>query len=495
MTSQNESAVPREKPPHVIIIMADQLRADFIGEHTPNIRALMEDGTSFSRAYCASPLCVPSRGAFFTGRTPNRNGSLINPWRKQDEAHGYVRPEIPTLYSLMEERWDSWHAGKQHLYQKGKLDEDPSSGTHWLGARKMQDYGEFVRAAGVRPPGGAKFRGLVPEMTGGRVTHPRWYSIPATGRYEHGFEYFFDGYINSRGIEAIEKRDRTKPFLLNLMYLAPHPPLEIPEPWYSRVEQVELSDNVARWDTGQSPLQLYNLPGFVGAGYTREDWREIWRVYAGLVGLLDDAVGRILERLKEEGIYDDSLILFTADHGEMLGSHCLWQKMCMYEESTHVPMSLKLPRGQRQVKTSDALVSHLDVLPTLCDFLDLDDPGDLSGVSLRGVIEGDAPLQREHIFIQADGNGARGNFQRCVVGKNHKLIVDLFKDEIFFELYDVIEDPRESVNLAWEREDLVRPMLETLTAEMRAGDDLLEIPGGAYERFCTDYAELRPERA
>ncbi len=484
----------KNRPPHVIILMADQLRADFIGEHTPNICALMNEGTSFSRAYCASPLCVPARGAFFTGCYPNRNGSLINPWREADRSHGYVRPEVPTLYSLMEDKWDSWHAGKQHLFQEGKLDEDPDSKTRWLGRRRMQDYGDFVRAAGVRPPGGARYRGLVPEMVGGRATHPRWYSIPATGRYEHDYRYFFDGYINSRGVEAIDGRDPARPFLLNLMYLAPHPPLEIPEPWYSRVKSVELADNVARWDTGQSPLQLYNLPGFIGSGYSRDDWWEIWRVYAGLVSLLDDAIGEILGKLKAEGLYDDALIVFTADHGEMLGSHCAWQKMCMYQESTRVPLSIKLPAGARQVSASDELVSHVDVLPTLCDFLGMEPPANLSGVSLRSVVEDGTPLEREAVFIQADGNGARGNFQRCVVRGDHKLIVDLFKDEVFFELYNVVDDPEEQFNLAWEEGDRVAVLLELLTAEMRAGHDLIEIPADAYARFRDDYAELRPSR-
>ncbi|EPR37752.1 sulfatase, partial [Enterobacter ludwigii] len=97
--------------PHVIIIMADQLRCDVLGRgFTPNIDSIAEEGTSFRRAYCASPLCVPARGAFFTGTYPNRNGSLINPWEPADARYGHVRTGINYLYTIMEQDWDSIHS-------------------------------------------------------------------------------------------------------------------------------------------------------------------------------------------------------------------------------------------------------------------------------------------------------------------------------------------------------------------------------------------------
>ncbi len=85
--------------PHLVIIMADQLRYDLIGEHTPNINRLLSESTTFDRAYCASPLCVPARGAFFTGRYPNQTGCLINPWEASDASYGEVAANTPNLYS------------------------------------------------------------------------------------------------------------------------------------------------------------------------------------------------------------------------------------------------------------------------------------------------------------------------------------------------------------------------------------------------------------
>ncbi|MCW8132787.1 MAG: sulfatase-like hydrolase/transferase [Planctomycetota bacterium] len=479
--------------PNLIVIMADQLRFDALGAHTPHLNALLGESTVFERAYCNSPLCVPARGAFFSGRYPNETGCLINPWVPQDRQHGYVKPGTPNLYSMLEQRWDSWHTGKQHFYTADGIDKKPDSRTHW---RSLEaGYGPMLKERGIRSPGGPAYQGLMPELTQGRVTRAARYSIPTVGCYPHGLENFFDGYILKTSLDAIRERDRSRPFALNAMFLAPHPPLEIPEPWFSQIKDAPLPENVGRWSKGQSPLQLYNLTGALGARYERADWEKIWPVYLGLVALLDHCVGEILNLLKAEGLYDDALILFTADHGEMLGSHGLWQKMCMYEESAHVPLAFRLPAALKtaaQPKRSAELVSHIDVLPTLCDLLSLPKPEGLPGRSLARCLREGAPLPPAPAFIQFDGNGGRGNFQRSVVDGAHKLIVDLFQGEVFFELYDVVRDPQELRNLAWEDPARVRALAERLRAHMHATGDLLSFELSDYDRFAVDYADNKP---
>lgn len=478
--------------PHVVIIMADQLRYDVLGGPlTPNLNQLRDEGVAFTRAYCASPICAPSRGSFFTGRYPNQTGCLLNPWEHQDRAYGQVKHGTPNLYQLLETGWDSWHTGKQHFFSQDSLDARPASRTHWLTLEK--GYGPFLKAHGKRPPGGAAFQAILPEQVGGRTTRPRAYSIPTIGRYEPGFDYFFDGYILNTSLDALRRRDRSKPFLLNAMFLAPHPPLDIPEPWFSKVKTTELPTNVDRWSGNQSPLQLYNITGYFGTRYRRDDWQKIWPVYLGLVNLLDHAVGQLIAELKAQGIYDDTLILFTSDHGEMLGSHRLWQKMCMYEESARVPLFIKFPkRFQPKITTSEALVSQIDVLPTLCEYLGVAVPAGVEGASLLPLVGG-KPGGRERVFVQYDGNGARGNFQRCVVEGDDKLIVDFFKDEVFLELYRVGQDPQELTSLAFEKQEepRVRALLESLRTHMRRTGDALTIPADAYETFIRQYSPFK----
>lgn len=472
--------------------MADQLRVDVLGgEYTEKIHRIAREGVNFTRAYCTSPLCVPARGSFFTGLYPNETGSIINPWEREDASHGNVRAGIRNLYGMMEQEWDSWHVGKQHFLMEERPDRSPDSKTHWNAREK--EYAEFLRKNGKRPPGGPNFKGMCPEMASGKITRAKSYSIPTIGCYEEGLDYFFDGFFAHKAVEAIRSRDKTKPFLLNLMFLAPHPPFDIPEPWYSMVKEIDLPENVGTWCPNQSPLQLYNITGALGTRYRREDWKEIWRVYLGLVGLLDHCVGMVLEALEEEGIYEDTLILFTADHGEMLGSHCLWQKMCMYEESVRIPLYMKFPKGDApKSRVVQEPVSAVDVLPTLCEYLGLEAPKNLSGISLMKAMKGEK-LERKQLFIQFDGNGARGNFQRCILEEEYKLIVDFFKDELYLELYHVGNDPQELRNLAFDGDqaERIEAMLESLRRHMARTGDLLDLPENAYGLFVSSYAPFR----
>ncbi|MCA0270716.1 MAG: sulfatase-like hydrolase/transferase [Proteobacteria bacterium] len=464
--------------PHLVVIMADQLRHDLIGpDHTPHIAALAAESTVFPNAYCASPLCMPSRGAFFTGRYPNQTGCRINPWVEADRDHGIFAEGTPNLYDLMAGDWNGWHTGKQHLSYDPPLERRAGSATHWV---TLEDtYPAALAARGLPAPGGPAFRADLPELVSGTRTALGSGSTPATGRYEPGFDSFFDGHILQTTLDAIDRRDRTKPLFLSAMFLAPHPPFQIPEPWFSEVRDIEMPRNVGQWSAGQSPLQLHNLTGFIGARYDRAAWQEVWRVYAGLVRLLDHCVGRIVDRLKSEGLYDDAVILFTSDHGEMLGSHRLFQKMCMYEEAIRTPVSLKHPGGRPGV--DPATVSHIDVLPTLCDLLGIDRPAGLPG---RNLFEAD----ERPVFVQYDGNGSLGNFSRAVIRGQDKLIVDTFKDEVFFELYRLDTDPEEERNLIADDPALAAELLGLLSAHMHATNDHLRLGKPDLDAFLTGLA-------
>ncbi len=480
---------------HLVVIVADQLRYDVLGKgFTPNIDSIAAQGVTFDRCYCASPLCVPARGALFTGLCPNTNGSRINPWYKGDAAAGYVHKGIPTLYGLMEASGrDCIHSGKQHLFiEGGQPEDDPNTKIRWMSSERS--YKAYLAQNGRRAPGGQRFRTLVPEMGSGRYTRARSYSNPETGCYTEGAPYYFDNYFTECALQGLRERDTTKPLFLSAMFLAPHPPLEIPEPWYSYVkpEDVKLPENVGHWYPYQSPLQMYNLTGVVGSHYRLDQWKESWRVYLGLLHLLDDCVGRLLDELKRQGIYDDSLIVFTSDHGEMLGSHRLFQKMCMYEESAHTPLYMHLPKGAHAGTHISETVSHLDILPTLCGYLGIEAPP-CEGQSLVPLVEGtEEPgktWEEKDVFIQFDGNGALGNFQRCIVHGGCKLIADIFKDEVYFELYDTIADPQETRNLLFEEEipEIARTMLQSLMEHMAETHDDITLPNADLDRFVAEY--------
>ncbi len=475
---------------NLIVLMADQLRKDVLSpELTPNICSIKEEGFEFSNAYTACPLCVPSRGAFFTGTYPNRNGSLINPWVKEDASFGDVKEGFDNLYRMMRDSgYDCIHSGKQHLFTEGgKIEDRPDYGVKFVSTEKS--YHDYLEKNGKKRPGGARFKSLVPEMVSGKNTSAARYSNPSVGIYEDGEDFYFDGYFTTKTLEALKERDKSKPLFLSAMFVAPHPPMEIPEKWFNllKKEEVRLPENVAQFYKYQSPLQLYNLTGAIGTKYSKSDWIEAWRVYLGLVAFLDHLVGKILDEIKKEGIYDETLIIFTSDHGEMLGSHSLYQKMCMYEESSHVPLYMKFPKGEKinvQKNYKDP-VSLIDVVPTLSAYLGLNGTNEFDGVSLLPLIEkGDGILGKRELYIQYDGNGSRSNFQRCIIEDNYKLIVDLFKDEYYLELYKLDDDSQEENNLVFscpEEDERVYNMLSKLERHMKKTGDLIEMP-----KICVD---------
>lgn len=482
------------KRPHIILIVADQLRRDFLGKgFTPQIDTLLKESKVFSRAYCASPLCVPARGSFFTGTYPATNGSLINPWRGPDIPYGLVHKEIPDLYQLLEQAgYDCYHSGKQHLYrEEGQPERDPSSRIHWLSTEKT--YKTWLYEHGYPKPGGDYYRTLCPKLVSGKKTIAKSYSNPRTGLYEGPANAYFDIYFTDRLMEGLAvSYQGDKPLFVSAMFLAPHPPFCIPEPYYSMYTeaQVEMEDNVGVWAAKQSPLQLYQITGSIGNGYTKEEWRESWRVYAGLCTLLDDQVGRLIGWLKEHHLYDESIILFSSDHGEMLGSHQLFQKMCMYEEVSHIPLSLRLPHDGKHQRV-DSCVSQVDILPTVLDLAGLAIPRTVQGHSLVPAMKGEMPV-RKYAYLEFNGTDALGNYSRAVTDGRYKLVLDVFKDEIFPELYDLQEDSGEMRNLAFceEYDKIGMELLSALKTHMVKTGDGLDFSGFSFDAIRTDYARI-----
>ncbi len=467
--------------------MADQLRYDLTGgAYMPNVAKLLGESVVFAGARCASPLCVPARGSFFTGKYPNVTGSIINGFIKEEECYAHVKAGTPNMLTELVGEWDVWHVGKRH-FKTGDGFPEAVRFTH-----TDADYKAMMAESGKRLPGGAAYRGIVPEVAYGDITRTavKNYSTAHTGCYPYGIEDYPDGFYAEGCLHAIDNRDTSKPLFLNAMFLAPHPPFDIPEPWYSLVKDVELPENTGVWSYGQSPLQMYNTPGVLGSHYSMDEWRESFRVYCGLTALLDDCIGRVIAKLKEAGIYDDTLIVFTSDHGEMLGAHCLFQKMCMYEEAVRTPLAFKFPSDYAPVcSTVGENVSAVDVFPTLMDYLNLPAPQGMSGISLMPYINGTAEVE-DHavprdVFIQYDGNGSRGNFQRCVVSGDYKLIVDMFKDESFVELYNVRNDRLEMNNLALSNEydEIATALIKKLSAHMQSTNDMLRLPENLFARF------------
>jgi arylsulfatase A-like enzyme len=173
--------------------------------------------------------------------------------------------------------------------------------------------------------------------------------------------------------------------------------------------------------------------------------------------------------------------------------------MCNYEESAHVPLYIRLPQSMQgsETRLSNELVSHIDILPTVLDYIGYEIPEGVTGVSLRPIISdvethGRASLlERDRVFCQFDGNGAVGNFSRTVICGDYKLNADMFKGETFFELYDLKNDPQEMTNLAFEQPEKVNELLPSLIDWMKETGDLQDISMDDYQVFRKAYQAFR----
>ena len=405
--------------PNVLLIMTDQQSANAMScagndeLHTPNLDRLADRGTRFAETYCADPLCTPSRASIFTGRYPHEVGVTGN--------NAGIDPEF-----------------------------------------RDQELGTLFEAAGYDTAYGGKWH--VPE-----------FPIPEG----HGFEQicgFNDLELADACVDFLE-RDRGDPFFLVASFDDPHGICE-----WSR-EQTLPWGNVPRVPVEECPSLPANFPvppfepDFIrptldqsravhGAMVGRPDteWRHYRHAYFRLVERVDAYVGEILDALEAEGLAEDTLVVFTSDHGDGQGAHQLKEKSWLYEEQTRVPLVVSYPGETREGAVDDHLVSNgLDLLPTLCDYAGIDPPDDLRGRSLRDLAAGrDVEDWRDHLVVETygpiEGRMVRTEQYKYVVyerGRNREQLFDLDADRgEMVDLsvnaeYDAVLDAHRELLLEW----------------------------------------------
>ncbi|MFO7898463.1 MAG: sulfatase-like hydrolase/transferase [Planctomycetota bacterium] len=431
---------------HVVLLMADQQRRDTIAAYgspygaTPNLDAFAEEATVFDRAYCACPLCVPTRTAMYTGRYPHRNGVIVNGWTPVEKPYAQLREDVPTLYEqLAGAGYQVTHVGVDHCRSIPPIQERVPGMTYVAN----EHHRRYLAEQGLDAPDTSWTKAPSCDFDEGRpIMFP--YTTSRTGAWPHEAEHFKDFFWAREAERIIAGLDPGRPQFIETLFWAPHVPLVAPEPYASMFEpkDIELPETCGVWCDGQPATLCHHLPGQFGAMRLREQWREPWAVYLGLCRLVDEAIGRVIAALKRRGIWDDALVIFALDHGEMMGSHACFQKMCMYEEATHIPLVIK-PPGGRAVARVAGLASPVDIGPTISDALGIDPLPDGDGVSLVPMLEGDAESVRDELFIEFNGNSGRGYESRALVRGHWKYVYTRGDRD---ELYDLDADPAETVN-------------------------------------------------
>ncbi|MEW6359390.1 MAG: sulfatase-like hydrolase/transferase [Planctomycetota bacterium] len=442
------------KRPNIVLIMTDQQRRDCVGAYnpsgprTPHIDRLAEEGVVFDRYYSSCPLCVPARSSIATGRYPHSCGATINafgPKYRESEFHGVLNEGEVTVHDLLARAgYRIGHIGVDHvrtvppLKSKGVFDRYISNG----------DYRLHLEKRGLKPYDYTPHQHPCPSEVEGEAKTVR-YSAPNPGVFPYDREDFLDFFFARHAVDFVNSVAPAEPFALFCFLWAPHPPFVIPEPYYSMYPPSDIAPpaNLMAPLDHKPQMHLRHLPGIIGALPDRKAWLETWAVYYGMVTMVDECIGMVLDALRSRGLMDDTILIFTSDHGEQLGCHTLFQKMVCYEESIHIPFILRAP-GQTPGRR-EQLAGHNDILPTILDYAGIGIPDAVQGVSLRGIAEHPETPSRSEIFSEYNGNVAHRWFQRTVVTDQYKYI---YNHGDIAELYDLRNDPLEMTNLAGRRE-------------------------------------------
>ena len=356
------------RPPNLLFIITDQHRFDTLaayGNHQikmPNLNRLASQSYVFKKAYVTQPVCGPARSSILTGTYPHWNGVLHN-----DVP---LRPGIPCLPSMITEGdyIKAYHGRTGHLWD-AQGEAAPNDDLHEREIFSHPPY-DYLVQHGIRPVNGKNFtnedRPLFPESLSG----PAYLAELSSG---------------------FVRKNRDRPFLLFCSIYEPHGPYSGPFDGMYDPSEVTLPDNFSAIPTPDQPLATRLEQRYIYENghqvplRTDQDWRELTAKYWGLCTLVDKYVGKILNTLEECGLLDNTIIVFTADHGDMLGSHRLLAKNVMFEESARVPLLLHLP-GQTATREITGPVSHIDLIPTILDLMGQPIASHLQGKSLRPVL-------------------------------------------------------------------------------------------------------------
>ncbi len=473
-------SVAAESRPNVLFIISDDLN-NSVGSYghpqvkTPNIDRLAQRGVRFERAYCQYPLCGPSRNSMLTGLYPNSTGILSN---------GQIfRQTIPQHISLPQAfRLDGYFAGRiGKLYHYGV----PKS----VGTNGHDDPGSWELE--LNPAGCDRLLeepdifSLRPGNFGGTLS---WYASP------RGDQLHTDGLMANDAIWVLERcaKEKQRPFFLALGFYRPHTPYVAPAPYFEGYpkDDMPLVEGVEEDVKDVPPLALgSHKPEH---DLLNDDLRQqAIQAYFASITFMDAQVGRVLEALDETGLVDNTIVVFTSDHGYHLGEHGLWQKMSLFEESARVPLIIAAPGMSKPGSVAKTPVGLIDLYPTLVDLCDVDAPDNLQGQSLAPMLKDPTAPGRGYTISQVTRRGNPRPFGYTIRTPRWRY-TEWGKGKEGRELYDHENDPREITNLAELAEhaeliaDLSARLQEVVNASYPEGGEVPKIRPGLWHPNLTN---------
>jgi choline-sulfatase len=423
-----------QKKPNILWIMTDEHNARVMGAygnkivHTPYMDSLAENGVIFDTHYCNSPLCVPSRQSITAGK----HSSRIDVW-----GNSCYLPDdnVPSLARQVNEAgYQSFLCGKQHY------DYSKRYGFTDVGGSMNNSY---MRGTGKRTS---------PTMLAETRVSPRFTRDFHPG--DDGSSVQHDRKVTAGAVDFLTKHNprSDKPFFLYTGYVAPHFPLIVPEAFWNRYKgKIPMPNIPAGFLDSLSLNYKVQRAGFEEIDVPDEAVRRGRELYYGLTDWVDNEIGKVLAALRmHPEVAENTIIIYSSDHGENMGEHGMWWKNCMFDQATRVPLVISWPErwtgGQRRSGAS----SHVDLVQTVVDLAGGRAPGDWDGTSMTPWLDNQKHAWKDYAAVEYYAHFTSSGYvmarqaewkytYHTVIDRNHP-------DQR--ELYNMTEDPLEFTNLA-----------------------------------------------
>jgi arylsulfatase len=446
--------------PNIILIITDQQRIDTIGAlgapwmHTPNLDRLAREGLSFSNCYVTAPLCAPSRASLFTGMYPHAHGVYSN-------------------FQKWAPSWVQWLADAgYHCVNIGKMHTNPydiPGGFHqriivenkdrplFLDEHERAYYDDWDRALHAR--------GIEKPTRYVRHRHDPAAYDKAMGAFvwEHDDDMHSDNFVGDTANWWLQERRSEAPLFLQIGFPGPHPPFDPTASALAHYQDVDIPvpDVSAEELAAQPPAHAAYRDAMVKYNQDGVAWkhnpdpealRRMRRHYAANVTMIDAKIGTLLDTLEQRAGLDNTIVIFTSDHGEALGDHGHIQKWTMYDVAVKVPLIVWSPSRVRQ-GTTDALVQLMDVAPTILDQVEISVPQGWQARSFNALLgDPEAPAIRDAVYAELTRGHIQTESEYICMRRDRRYKLVWYLGEQAGELYDLVKDPDELVNL-WDSAD------------------------------------------
>lgn len=421
VTPQNVSQPTR---PNVLFIVADDLRANF-GDamaYTPNLKRLAQRAVTFQRAYAQYPVCNPSRVSFLTGLRPETTGILGNNTFFRDKL-----PNVVTLPQLLRQN-GYFTASLGKIFHRGLTMEDQRA--DWADEKSFAHIRIYeATATGNKGEGRA--------MAGTEAPWCRWLAAEGTDEDQP------DGMITAEAVRLMNEK-RTQPWFIGAGFHKPHDPFIAPKKYFDLYPL----EKIGIWNdpTNRSRDVELAIPNAYGRflSFTNRERVEFKRAYLAGVSFMDAQVGKLLDALEQNKLWDNTIVVFLGDHGYHLGERGWWNKNTLFEWSARAPLLIAAPKMKGRGKSSNGITEFVDLYPTLAELVGLAVPHKMEGQSLTPLLQNPKARGKEAAFtIVERGGGKRGRTVRTDRWRYTE-----WDGASGVELYDHRNDPWEYYNRA-----------------------------------------------